>query len=174
MACGQMYPGVALCDKRRRGARRRRLTTCVLVRVGGGLWKSPPGMSAMLASIVSTSLWRGRPGEQPMSRRTVYVRIDSGPRVPGFAEWVAVFFLIGLVVWLWKWILPAVTVVVVARVLWVRHRDVLAERTRLAAQADKEHAAVLRGDPYGTYGRFAPYVATVGDDIGRGIPRRQG
>lgn len=90
----------------------------------------------------------------PMSRRVaLYVREE---RTPGLTAWLMVAAcVVALVVMLWRWILLGVAIYVVGRYLWQRHKATVDEHARLCAQADKEHRAVLRGDPYGVYGQYS-------------------
>jgi hypothetical protein len=101
-----------------------------------------------------------------MARR-VYLVVEE--REPWTAALMVVVFLVGAVVWVvitfWRWLVLAVLIYLAARYVWERHRAMLAERYRLCAQADKEHAAVLRGDPYGIYGQYRPAVESAVDRI---------
>jgi len=86
--------------------------------------------------------------------------VIKGAAVKGLIGFLVVVALIGL---LWKWILAAIVIVVMARAVrpaWAEHQaDRAAERHRLReliARAEIQNQWVLAGDPRGTYGRYPP------------------
>ena len=83
---------------------------------------------------------------------------------------VGTLLLVGFVLKYW-WLIALVVAAIAAwkcaPEMWARHQAaVAAERRRLAALADQQHAWVLAGDPRGTYG------ATFAGEGSQAAPQR--
>ena len=97
-----------------------------------------------------------------MGKQIIEVRHYDGDRRD---QTIGVLVVSGLILVLlfWKWILLGLGILAllfIGYVAWrwyADSRDALAVQCeRISAQADIEHEALLRGDPYGVHGEYSP------------------